>query len=161
MKQSFILTLSNSENTRHPPIALARYRMLLMFFTSVLMPSGSPGLWTDTFASTLNCPSEGETEISMGMKYGSSVPECVGQTGRKKERKKKKWLPYQTCCLDRFPGPAGWAGALWQLQQPLLHSSCLAPSPTPSDLHLMDVKTAVVHDSFCFDLNNKAECEKL
>lgn len=93
MKQSFILTLSNSENSRHPPIALARYRMLLMFFTSVLMPSGSPGLWTDTFASTLNCPSEGETEISMGMKCGSSVPECVGQTGRKKERKKMASLP--------------------------------------------------------------------
>lgn len=97
-------------------------------------------------------------------KYGHEVWQLstrVCRTDRQKERKKKKWLPYQTCCLDRFPGPAGWAGALWQLQQPLLHSSCLAPSPTPSDLHLMDVKTAVVHDSFCFDLNNKAECEKL
>lgn len=41
------------------PMALARYRTLLMFFTSALTPRGSPGLCTDTLASTLSCPSVG------------------------------------------------------------------------------------------------------
>ena len=39
------------------PIACATKRALLMFLTSVRVPSGSPGWRTDTLASTLNEPS--------------------------------------------------------------------------------------------------------
>lgn len=69
---------------------------------------------------------------------------------KKKERgrqRDREWFPYQTCCLDMCPGLAGWAGAPWQLQRPPLHSSCLAPSPAPLDLHLTHVKTAVLYIS--------------
>lgn len=40
-------------------MALARNRILLMFFTSALTPRGSPGRCTDTLASTLSWPSVG------------------------------------------------------------------------------------------------------
>lgn len=40
------------------PIALQTFLIELIFFTSVRIPSGSPGLCTDIFASTLNDPSE-------------------------------------------------------------------------------------------------------
>lgn len=127
--------------------------MLLMFFTSVLMPRGSPGLWTDTLASTLSWPSEEkevkEMHTERGKKFGFrgiAGAQKQRERGRQRDRD-REWFPYQTCCLDRCPGLAGWAEALWQLQQPPLRSSCLAPSPAPLDLHLMDVKTAVFYIS--------------
>lgn len=70
-----------------------------------------------------------------------------GRGAQKVIQADREWFPYQTCCLDRCPVPAGWAGALWQLQRPPLHNSCLAPSPAPLDLHLMGVKTAVFYTS--------------
>ena len=39
------------------PMAWRTDLRLFRFFTSVLTPSGSPGRWTDMFASTLNIPS--------------------------------------------------------------------------------------------------------
>ena len=44
------------------PMALPTYRMLFKFFTSLLVPSGSPGWWIETLASTLIEPSTGGTE---------------------------------------------------------------------------------------------------
>lgn len=65
-------------------MALARYRTLLMFFTSVLMPSGSPGLCTDTLASTLNWPSEEKQleDACMGRRHFRSV---ASRNKRKRE----------------------------------------------------------------------------
>lgn len=58
-----------------------------MFFTSVLVPSGSPGLWTDTLASTLSWPSvegDGGEAHSVGKEFGFS-----GMTAQKKIRGRK------------------------------------------------------------------------
>lgn len=55
------------------------------------------------------------------------------------------WFTHRTCCRDRCRELAGWAGAPWQLRQPPLRSSCLAPSPAPLDPHLTHVNT----DMFC------------
>ena len=49
--------------TLHLPTAVLTNLMLLMFLTSDLVPQGSPGLFTDTLASTLNEPSVRKTKM--------------------------------------------------------------------------------------------------
>lgn len=62
-------------------MALARKRALLMFFTSVLMPNGSPGICTDTLASTLSWPSVGgereeEIKSNCGKQWQTNTDIC-------------------------------------------------------------------------------------
>lgn len=47
---------SRKDSFSNVPIALCTYRMLLMFFTSVRVPQGSVGRWTEIFASTRKWP---------------------------------------------------------------------------------------------------------
>ena len=55
-------------------MALPTYRVLFKFFTSLLVPSGSPGWWIDTLASTRIEPSDieytnAQVHLSLNLRY--------------------------------------------------------------------------------------------
>lgn len=147
---SAILATESQTFYRCLPIALARYRMLLMFFTSVLTPSGSPGLCTETLASTLSCPSE-QKEVNRCTRRKLSLGLEVWQLGSTREGERQTvisipdMLPWQVPRACRMSCSSLTAAAA---SSPQLMSGSITSSirPTPEDSNVSHLKGLKLSD---------------